>query len=124
MRFMMLVRVDELQMKDNPPPPEMMSAMEALIGEMQGTGALLDTGGLTPDAESVRLRLSKGRQSITDGPYTESKEVVGGYAIVQATSRADAIALAKRFMAVHELWPGCEVECEVRQIEEPAPGPT
>jgi hypothetical protein len=76
-----------------------------------------------PSAEGVRLRLSGGRQSVTDGPYAEAKEVIGGYAIVRAPSRAEATELAKRFMAVHELWPGCEVECEVREIIEAGPPP-
>ena len=123
MRFMMVVRADERQMTGNPPPPEFMPAMGAFVAEMYGAGVLLDTGGLMPSAEGVRLRLSGGRQSVTDGPYAEAKEVIGGYAIVRAPSRAEATELAKRFMAVHELWPGCEVECEVREIIEAGPPP-
>lgn len=123
MRFLMLVRADERQMAENPPPPEFMPAMGAFIGEMHAAGVLLDTGGLMPGGEGVRLRLSNGRQSITDGPYSEAKEVIGGYAIVRASSRAEATELAKRFMAVHDLWPGCEVECEVREIVEAGAGP-
>lgn len=121
---MMLVRADEQQMDRNPPPPEFMPAMDAFVGEMYAAGVLMDTGGLMPGGEAVRLRLSNGRQTVTDGPYAETKEVVGGYAIVKASSRAEAIELAKRFMAVHELWPGCEVQCEVREIIEAVPGPT
>jgi hypothetical protein len=120
---MMLVRADEQQMTRNPPPPEFMPAMDAFIGEMYRAGTLLDTGGLATGAEAARLRLSNGRQRITDGPYTEAKEVIGGYAVVKASSRAEAIDLARRFMAVHELWPGCEVECEVREIIEAPSGP-
>ena len=97
--------------------------MNAFIGEMHAAGVLLDTGGLAPGQERVTLRLSRGKQSVTDGPYPEAKEVIGGYAIVRASSRAEAVELARRFMAVHELWPGCEIECEVRQIEEPGGGP-
>ncbi len=123
MRFMMLVRADERQMAQNPPPPEFMPAMDAFIGEMYRAGTLLDTGGLAPGAEAARLRLSNGRHRITDGPYTEAKEVIGGYAVVKASSRAEAIDLARRFMAVHELWPGCDVECEVREIMEAPSGP-
>lgn len=123
MRFMMLVRADERQMAQNPPPPGFLPAMGAFIGEMHAAGVLLDTGGLMPAAEGVRLRLSDGRQSVTDGPYAEAKEVIGGYAVVRASSRAEAVELARRFMAVHDRWPGCEVECEVREIVEPGAGP-
>jgi len=123
MRFMIVVRADEQQMAQNPPPPEFMPAMDAFIGEMYRAGTLLDTGGLATGAEAARLRLSNGRQHITDGPYAEAREVIGGYAVVTASSRAEAIDLARRFLAVHELWPGCEVECEVREIIEAPSGP-
>ena len=122
MRFLMTVRADEQRTASNPPPPEFMRAMGAFVEEMHRSGVLLDTGGLTPGGESVRLRLSNGKQTTIDGPFTEAKEVIGGFALVQAASRAEAIALAKRFVSVHESWPGCEIECEVRQVIDP-PGP-
>ena len=123
MRFLMLVKADERQLAENPPPPEFMPAMGAFVGEMYGAGVLLDTGGLMPGAEAVRLRLSGGKQTVTDGPFAEAKEVIGGYAIVRASSRAEAIDLARRFMAVHDVWPGCEVECEAREIVDAESGP-
>lgn len=122
MRFLTLVRSHEALAAASPPPPEFMQAMGSLMEEMFRAGKLLDTGGLAPSADSVRLRLSNGRHSVTDGPYTEAKEVIGGFAIVNADSRAEAVDLARRFMAVHELWKGCDVECEVREIAEPPMG--
>jgi len=74
--------------------------------------------GLRPTSEGVRVRLSGGRTSVVDGPFTETKEVVGGYAMLEAASMDEAIALTRRFLMVHG--PEWELECEVRQVEMPA----
>ena len=79
---------------------------------------LVSTAGLRPTSEGVRVKLSKGRTSVVDGPFTETKEIVGGYAILETKTREEAIEATKRFLMVHgDAW---ELECEVRQIEEPA----
>jgi hypothetical protein len=73
---------------------------------------------LRPTSEGKRVRLSKGRTTVSDGPFTESKEIIGGYALIETPSLDEAIEVTKRFLQVHgDEW---EVECEVRQVEAPA----
>jgi len=115
MRFMSMVRVKENTGQQ--PSERLMNEMGKLIDEMTKSGVLLDTAGLRPTSEGVRVKLSGGRTSVVDGPFTESKEVVGGYAILNAASREEAIELTRRFLLVHgDEW---ELDCEVRQLEEP-----
>lgn len=117
MRFMMLVEIDENTIPAGGPPPELIEEMGKLIEEMTKAGVLLDTGGLRPTEEGTRVTLSGGKLHTTDGPFTETKEVVGGYAIIQAKSKEEAIEWAKRFLRVHgDEW---TVTSEIRQIEEP-----
>jgi hypothetical protein len=77
-----------------------------------------------PSKEGTRLRLAKGRLTVTDGPFSESKEVIGGYAILNVKSKADAIRIATEFMELHRKhWPEFEGESEVRPMFEPGEGP-
>ncbi|MGD3105681.1 YciI family protein [Streptomyces sp. YGL11-2] len=120
MRFMMLVRIDERTAPAAGPSPELMAEMGRLMDEMTKAGVLLDTAGLRPSAEGSRVRLSGGKLSVTDGPFAEAKEVIGGYALLQAASKEEAVEWAKRFLRVHgDEW---EVTTEIRQVEEPPPG--
>ncbi|QHC27309.1 YciI family protein [Streptomyces sp. GS7] len=120
MRFMMLVRIDERTAPAGGPSPELMAEMGRLMDEMTKAGVLLDTAGLRPSAEGSRVRLSGGKLSVTDGPFAEAKEVIGGYALIQAASKEEAVEWAKRFLRVHgDEW---EVTSEIRQVEEPPPG--
>lgn len=115
MRFLSMVRVSENS--GMVPSEQLMSDMGKLIGEMTQAGVLLDTAGLRPSSEGARVKLSRGKLSVMDGPFAEAKEVVGGYAILKADSMDEAIELTKRFLKVHgDEW---VVECEVRQLEEP-----
>jgi hypothetical protein len=99
------------------PSEQLMRDMGVLIDELTRTGALVSTAGLRPTAEGTRVRLRNGSLSVTDGPFAESKEVVGGYAILEAPSMKEAIELTKRFLKVHgDEW---NIECEVRQIVAP-----
>ena len=117
MRFLSLVRVNEVSGKV--PDARLMADMTQLIAEMTANGTLLDTGGLCPTAEGKRVRLSRGKQTVSDGPFTESKEVIGGYAMLQADSIEHALQLVERFLDVHgDEW---EVECELRQVYESCP---
>ena len=114
MRFFSVVRVQENN--GQVPSERLMDEMGKLIEEFMAKGVLLDTGGLRPTAEGVRLRNNHGKLSRTDGPFTETREVIGGYAILKADSMAEAIKLTERFLEVHgDEW---NVECEVRQMEE------
>ena len=114
MRFFSTVRVQENN--GQVPSERLMTEMGKLIEEFMAKGVLLDTAGLRPTSEGVRLRNNHGKLSRTDGPFTETREVVGGYAILKADSMAEAIKLTERFLEVHgDEW---NVECEVRQIED------
>lgn len=114
-RYLSLVRIEENAAAEGP-SPELMQRMGELIEEMTKAGVLLDTAGLTPTAQGTRVHYSGGEISVTDGPFTESKEVIGGYALVQAKDKAEAIEWTKRFLKVHE--PHWTVTCEVREIAE------
>lgn len=115
MKFLSLIRVDEKT--GQRPSEQLMQDMGKLMEEMTRTGKLVTTAGLRPTKEGKRVRLRKGQMFITDGPFTETKEVIGGYAIVEAGSMQEAIELTKRFLAVHGTeW---DIECEVRQMEGP-----
>jgi hypothetical protein len=96
-----------------PPSQEEMTKMGKLVEEGMKAGYLLGTEGCMPSAFGARVRSSSGKLSVTDGPFTEAKEVVGGFAILQANSKAEAIELVKQFLSVVG-----EGECELRQIWE------
>jgi len=115
MRYLSMIRIDET--RGQQPSEQLMHDMGKLIEELTRKGALISTAGLRPTAEGARVRLRKGQLSTTDGPFTESKEVIGGYAIVEAPSWRDAIRLSVRFLArdANER----DIECEVRQIDGP-----
>jgi hypothetical protein len=114
MRFMMMVKHAENQ---GPPPQELMDAMAKITEEAVQGGTLLGSGGLAPLAQGSRIRISKGQLTVTDGPFTEAKEVVGGFAQFELKSKQEAIEGAVQFMELHRKhWPGWEGETEVRQI--------
>src|SRR3979411_1587708 len=114
MKFMMLVKTAE---NSGPPPKELMDAIAIISEEAVKAGTMLGSGGLAPTAQSTRVRGSKGQLTVTDGPFTEAKEVVGGYALFELKSKEEAIKGAVRFMELHKKhWPGWEGEAEIRQI--------
>lgn len=114
MRFMMLVKHPE---NSGPPPKALMDAIAKLAEEAVKSGRMLGSGGLAPTAESVRVRLSGGKLTVIDGPFTETKEVVGGYAQFEFNSKAETVESAKVFMDLHRKhWPGWEGETEIRQM--------
>lgn len=81
-------------------------------------GVLISTAGLRPSADGMRIRLHGGKLSAVDGPFTETKEVIGGFAILEARSRQHALELVQRFLRIHGAeW---DIECELRQLDGPA----
>jgi hypothetical protein len=95
-----------------------LEAIGKLTEEMNRAGIVVATGGLLPSAAGAKVRLSRGKITVTDGPFSEAKELIGGYAILKADSKAGAIELARRFMQAHAdalgtAWDG---EVEVRQL--------
>jgi hypothetical protein len=123
MRYLTFIRHSE-KYRESGPPAALMEAMGRFIEKSQKDGILVDTGGLLPSQDGVRVRLANGKITVTDGPFTESKEVIGGWAILEASSKAEAIRLATAFMELHRKhWPGFEGESEVRPMFEPGKGP-
>jgi hypothetical protein len=113
MRFMMIVRSAE---NSGPPPKELMNAMAKLSEEATKAGEMIESGGLAPSATGARVRLSGGKLTVTDGPFTEVKEVFGGYAVFELKSKQEAIERTLRFMELHKQhWPAWEGETEIRQ---------
>ena len=96
--------------------PELMQRMGDLLEEITKAGVMLDTAGLLPSAQGKRVHWAGGELSVTDGPFTETKEVVGGYALMQCKDMDEAVEWTTRFLKVHEEhW---TVTCEVREIAE------
>src|SRR5216684_3861448 len=114
MRFMMIIKHAENQ---GPPPKQLMDAIAKSVEEEAKNGTMLGSGGLGPTAQGARVRLSGGKVTVTDGPFSEAKEVVGGYAQFELKSKEEAVKSATRFMELHrEHWPGWEGETEIRQM--------
>src|SRR6202521_267730 len=114
MRFMMIVKHGEQQ---GPPPKQLMDAIAKLAEEAAKAGTMLGSGGLGPTALGARVRLSGGQVTVTDGPFTEAKEIIGGYALFELKSKEEAVEAARDFMELHEKhWPGWEGETEVREM--------
>lgn len=119
MRYMMMLKIDP-NSEGVPPTAELSAAMEALMSGLARTGVLLDAGGLMPSTLGTRVRASGGQVTLREGPFTETKELVGGYAIVQTSSKAEAVEHGRRFMTVHVevLGPSFAGELEIRQLTE------
>jgi len=114
MRFMTIVKSEE---KFGFPPPALIDAVEKLRLEAVAKGVMLDTGGLAPTATGKSVRLRNGQLSVVDGPFTESKEVVGGYAVFELDSLDKAVEWTRRFMELHtKHWPEWEGTTEIRQM--------
>jgi len=118
MKYLMLIKHTEAY-RSQPIPQGLMEAMGDLVSKNFANGILKDTAGLKPSADGFRVRSSGGKLTMTDGPFTETKEVVGGYAIVEATSDAHAREIAREFMELHRVhWPEFDGTCEVRPVED------
>jgi hypothetical protein len=115
MRFLSMIRVDENS--GQKPSEQLMRDMGKLMEDLTREGVLIRTAGLRPTAEGARVRLRQGKLSTVDGPFAETKEVIGGYAVLEAESMEQAVELTKRFLKVHgNEW---EIECEVRPLDGP-----
>lgn len=117
MKYLMFIKHDE-DYRSKKIPESLMAAMGGFVTEHMKAGTLLDTAGLKPTSDAFRVRLAGGKLATTDGPFAETKEVIGGYALVEAKSRQEALEIAQRFMDLHRIhWPEFEGECEVRPLE-------
>ena len=117
MRYMMFIESNE-SFRNKGIPQALNDAMGKFVTESFKSGALVDTAGLQPSSSGSRIKLSGGKLTITDGPFTEAKEVIGGYAIVEAKDKKEAMDIATRFMELHRVhWPEFEGTSEIRPIE-------
>lgn len=113
MRFMSLITSAHTE----PPTPELIAEMNKLANREIEAGRMIDMGGLLPVAMGARVSIAKGNLSVTDGPFIETKEVIGGYAIFEFKSKEEAVAAAVEFMQLHkDFMPGWEGTCEVRAL--------
>ena len=118
MRFMMIYKPADLSKLEGgvPPSQQEMAEMGKFIGELAQKGVLLATDGLMGSATGARVKQSGGKVTVKDGPFTETKELIAGFAIVQVPSKAEAIELSKRFLKI-----AGDGESEIRQMyDQPA----
>ena len=117
MRYMMFIKHTE-DYRMETVPQSLFDAMGEFVGEAMKNGSLIDTAGLQPTSKGKKVRLAGGKITVIDGPFTETKEIVGGYALVEARTYDEAMSLATRFMDLHRIhWPAFQGECEVRPLE-------
>jgi hypothetical protein len=119
MRFMMMVKPGPGYENGLPPDPALLAAIGEVTEEMVRSGVLVQNGGLLPSSKGgARVRVAGGKLTVTDGPFAETKELIGGFAIVEVESRDEAVALGRRFMQLHAsvLGDSYEGECEIRQM--------
>ncbi len=122
MRYMMLIKHTE-DYRDKTIPPSLMEAMGEFVGEKMKKGKIVETNGLKSSHKGKKVQLRGEQLHVIDGPFTESKEIVGGYAIVEVESDQEALDLATQFMELHRIhWPEFEGESELRPVETGEPG--
>lgn len=120
MRFMMIVKATKESEAGKPLNPEFRAAVSKACQEMSEAGVLLANGGLLPSSTGARVRVAGQKLFVTDGPFAETRELIGGFAILKANSREEAIEMGKAFMQLHAdlLGPSYEGELEIRQMME------
>ena len=116
MRFMILVKGNEDTEAGVMPEEKLIAAMATYHEELVKAGVLLDASGLQPSSKGARVRFSGGKRTWVDGPFTETKELVAGYTLIQVKSREEAFEWARRFPAPHG--EGADAEIEIRQLFE------
>jgi len=114
MRYMMFVMGNDDYQAGQPPSPQLMTEIGKLAEEATKAGKLLSSEGLRPSA--TRIRLSKGKRHVTDGPFVETKELIGGYAIFELASHAEALQYAHKFVDAHERCGIKEFEMQIRPM--------
>jgi hypothetical protein len=117
MKYLMLIKHSE-GYRNQPIPQALMDAVGEFVGKELKRGTIKDTAGLKPTAEGFRVRSTRKRVTVTDGPFTETKEMVGGYALIEVGSKEEALKVVQQFVELHrQHWPAFEFECEVRPLE-------
>lgn len=120
MQFLMLIRIsnDNDYEAGKPPPAALEAAMGDLIREWTQAKAMVLAAGLEPPSQGARVRSSGGKVTVTDGPFSETKEVIGGFFLLEANDRTEAVRMTERFVEVHRQVLGDDfvLECELRQV--------
>jgi len=120
MQFLMLIRIanDTDYEAGKPPPPELEAVMGELIGEWSKTGAFVSAAGLKPTSHAARVRLTGDGVRVSDGPFAEAKEVIGGFFLLEAKDKPAALEMTRRFVELHRiLGKDFVLECELRQLD-------
>jgi hypothetical protein len=121
MQYLMLIKIANNPDYEagKPVPPELEAAMGKLMGEWSKAGAMVSAAGLQPTSKGARLRLDGGKIVRIDGPFAETKEVVGGFFILEAKNKSAVVAMTRRFLEVHRkiLGKDFQLECELREVE-------
>lgn len=116
MKFLTFVRHAE-SFREQGPPQALMAAMGEFVQKSMSSGKLVDTGGLKPSSEGTRIQLRRGELTVMVGPFTESREIIGGWAFLNTASKVEALEVAREFMDLHRrFWPAFEGECEIRPM--------
>jgi hypothetical protein len=119
MRYMFIVSGSENLAASGPPPAALIEAIERLGEEATKNGKMVSFGGLQPTSFGARMRITKGKIETTDGPFTESKEVIGGFSIFNLASKEEALEEARKFTELHRVhWPKWEGVIEIRPMYE------
>jgi len=119
MRYMFIVKGSENLAASGPPPAALVEEIGRLAEEATRQGRMVSFGGLKPTSTGARMRITKGKIVTTDGPFTESKEVIGGFSIFNLASKEEALEEARRFTELHRVhWPNWEGEIEIRLMYE------
>ena len=119
MRYMFIVKGPESLAESGPPPAALIEAVGALCDEAIKQGKLVSFGGLKPTSTGARGRITNGNVVITDGPFAEAKEVIGGFSIYNLASKEEAIEELRKFMELHHsYWPTWQGEVEIRAMYE------
>jgi hypothetical protein len=122
MRYMMFIKHTE-DYRGKTVPPGLMEAMGEFVGEYAKSGKFIDGAGLQSTHKGKKVQMRGGQLRVIDGPFTESKEIIGGYSIIEADSEAEALDIATKFMELHRIyWPEFEGESELRPFQTGMPG--
>jgi hypothetical protein len=117
MRYLMIVKGDENFRASGPPPKALMDAIGELGVEAAKAGKMVSMGGLHHSSKGAAVRVDGGKLTVKDGPFTETKEIIGGFTIMELPSKEAAIEEARKFMELHrKLWPEWSGECEIREM--------
>jgi hypothetical protein len=120
MQFLMLIKIANTDYEAGKPvPAELQAAMGPLIAEWSASGAMVSAAGLKPTSKGARVRLNAGKITLTDGPFAEAKEVVGGFFLLEAKDKKAALDMTQRFVELHKQVLGNDflLECELRELD-------